>query len=106
MKKIIESFWSFILRNKKNVGFGFLAVFATLQIVACFVAAYNTTGFVSFLFYLVGGLSCLFGVALDFLLLIIAVDIFGSIFGTLASDMTKRQMGDTEEVEEPEENDA
>ena len=76
-----------------------LAVFAILQMTVCFIAAMNTTGLLSIFCFCVGGVSCLFGVALDFLLLIIAVDVFGSVFSLLATSLARKGEEEDEEVE-------
>ena len=91
--------------NYKILGLVGLVIFAILQISACFVAAGNTTGFVSVFYYILGGVSCLFGIALDFLLFIIAVDVFGSVFGVIASNLIKKQNSeeDDEELDEDQE---
>lgn len=96
--------------NRKIISLIALAAFAMMQISACFVAGACTEGFTSIFFYIVGGISCLFGMALDFLLLIIAVDVFGSVFGSLAASLGKKdeeeeddeEMEDIEIVEPPE----
>jgi hypothetical protein len=80
-----------------------LTVFAMMQISACFVAGVKSDGFVGVFFYVLGGVNCLFGIALDFLLLIIAVDVFGSVFATMATSLAKKQAGQDEEDEEGEE---
>lgn len=88
------------MKKKKILGLVCLSAFAMMQISACFVAGANTEGLMSLFYYTLGGVSCLFGLILDFLLLIIAVDVFGSVFGALASDMAKKQSGEDEENEE------
>jgi uncharacterized membrane protein len=85
--------------NKKVIGLALLAVFAMMQIAACFVAGNHTEGFTSVFFYVLGGISCLFGIILDFLLLVIAVDVFGSVFGIMAENMGKKQEEEDEDEE-------
>jgi hypothetical protein len=88
--------------KKKVYGLIALAAFAMMQISACFVAGAKCEGFFSVFFYVVGGISCLFGIALDFLLLIIAVDVFGSVFGVMAESLAKKQAGEDEDEEDEE----
>ncbi len=91
------------MKNKKIFGLIALAAFAMMQISACFVAGAKTEGVTSVFFFIVGGISCLFGIALDFLLLIIAVDVFGSVFGAMAESLAKKQAGEDDEEDEEEE---
>lgn len=75
-----------------------LAIFAIMQISACFVAATKTEGFLSIFFFVVAGVNCLFGLALNFLLLVIGVNVFGSIYASLATKvLLKEQESDEEE---------
>ncbi len=90
------------MNRNKIISLVALAAFAMMQISACFVAGAKTEGFVSVFFFIVGGISCLFGMALDFLLLIIAVDVFGSVFGSLAEALGRKELDEGEEEEEEE----
>lgn len=88
------------MSKKKVLGLVALAGFAMMQISACFVAGNHTEGFTSAFYYVLGGVSCLFGLALNFLLLIIGVDVFGSVYGSLAADIAKKQSDEDEEEED------
>jgi hypothetical protein len=88
--------------NKRIFALIGLSIFAMMQISACFVAGMKTEGFLSVFYFFLGGVSCLFGLALNFLLLIIAVDVFGSIYGSLAHALAKKQAGEEEDDEEME----
>jgi hypothetical protein len=93
------------MSNKKIIGLVLLAMFAMMQMSACFVAACHTEGFVSVFYFILGGISCLFGLALDFLLLIIAVDVFGGVFGSMAASIGKKDDEEKDEDEDDEEED-
>jgi len=82
----------------KIIGLVFLVLFSIMQVSACFVAGMKTEGLAGIFYFILGGISCLFGAALDFLLLIIAVDVFGSIFGRIADNLAKKQEEEDEEV--------
>lgn len=90
------------MSRKKVYGMLGLATFAMMQISACFVAGVKTEGILSVFFFALGGISCLFGLALDFLLLIIAVDVFGGVFGVMAESLAKKQAGQDDEDEDEE----
>lgn len=89
--------------RKKLFGLVLLAAFAMMQISACFVAGGHTEGATSVFYYVLGGVSCLFGLALNFLLLIIGVDVFGSVYGSLAADIAKKQAEDEDGEEDEDE---
>lgn len=76
-----------------------LAIFAMMQIVSCFVAGMKTEGWTSCLFFLIGGITCLFGLTLNFLLLVIGVNVFGSIYASLASKISSKDEDDEDEDE-------
>lgn len=86
------------MKRNKIIGLVCLSIFAMMQISACFVAGNKTEGVVSVFFYVLGGISCLFGATLDFLLLVLAMEVFGSVFGTMASRLGGKD-GDEEEIE-------
>lgn len=88
------------MMNNKVLGLLGLAAFAMMQLSACFVAGAHTEGLLSVFFYTLGGVSCLFGMALNFLLLILALDVFGGVFASMASSMGKKEDVEEEEAEE------
>jgi hypothetical protein len=85
------------MTRKKILSLIGLGSFAMMQISACFVAGQHTSGFVSVFYYILGGISCLFGLALNFLLLVIGVDVFGAVYGSFAADIGKKQDDDEDE---------
>lgn len=86
--------------NKQVLSMIGLAAFAMMQISACFVAGMKTDGFLSFFFFAVGGISCLFGLALNFLLLVIGVNVFGSIYASLAAKVSSKEQEDDDDDDE------
>lgn len=91
------------MNRNKLIGLILLSLFAMMQISACFVAGCKTEGFLSVFYFILGGISCLFGVALDFLLLIMAVDVFSGVFGAMAESLVKRKSGEDDDDEDDDE---
>lgn len=87
------------MKNQQIWSMTALAAFAMMQISACFVAAVKTEGLLSFYFFVVGGISCLFGLALNFLLLVIGVNVFGSIYASQAAKVSSAEQVEEEEIE-------
>jgi hypothetical protein len=91
------------MNRNRVIGLVLLSIFAMMQISACFVAGCKTEGVVSIFYFIVGGISCLFGIALDFLLLIIGVKVFGDVFGSMAQSLVNDKSEEDEEEDEDEE---
>lgn len=87
------------MQIRKIVGLSILILFAMLQVSACFVAAYHTEGYVSVFYFTLAIVSCFFGLALNFILFIIAIDIFGALFASMAANFAKKEPEDIEIVE-------
>lgn len=86
------------MRNKL-IGLVALSIFAMMQISACFVAGSCTQGWTSLFYYVLGGISCLFGLAFDLMLFILGINVFGGAFESIAVNMIKKDEKEEDEEE-------